>query len=212
MIFTGYAFLPAYGSEEVRLNRKLGGPSRKHNFEFKERNVRKLIVVACMLGLFSLSAMAAEHPDYPKAELFGGYQYSHLEGGTGANGWNFALNGNLNNWFGVTADFSGAYASVSGVSIHNYTYTFGPTLALRQNKSYTPFVHALLGGDSMSASFGGVSGTGSGFATLLGGGLDLNLGRRFSVRAAQVDWMMLHANGSTSSKNVRLAFGIVGRF
>ena len=37
MIFTGYAFLPAYGSEEVRLNRKLSGPSRKHIFEFKER-------------------------------------------------------------------------------------------------------------------------------------------------------------------------------
>ena len=171
--------------------------------------MRKFMAVASLLLLFSLSAMAA---DNPKAEFFGGYQYSHLEGGTSANGWNFALSGNLNNWFGVTADFSGVYASVLGVGVHNYTYTFGPTLSLRENKSYTPFVHALFGGDSATASSGGVSVTGSGFATLIGGGVDWNWSRRLAVRAPQVDWMMLHSNGSTSSKNVRLSFGVVARF
>ncbi|MBZ5678776.1 MAG: porin family protein [Acidobacteriia bacterium] len=171
--------------------------------------MRKLIVLTLFVGLFSWSAMAA---DNPKAEVFGGYQYSHLEGGTGANGWNFALNGNFNDWFGITADFGGAYASVSGISIHNYTYTFGPTLSLRANKGYTPFVHALFGGDQASASFLGVSGSSSGFAALIGGGVDVNVSPRLAIRAAQADWFMVHSSGSTSSKNVRISFGIVARF
>jgi hypothetical protein len=171
--------------------------------------VRKFIVLIFVLGLCSWSAMAA---DNPKAEIFGGYQYSHLEGGTSANGWNFALNGNFNDWFGITGDFSGVYASVNGVSVRNYTYTFGPTLSLRADKGYTPFVHALFGGDHATASFAGISGSGNGFATLIGGGVDWNWTRRLAVRAPQVDWMMVHSNGSTSSKNVRLSFGVVARF
>ena len=46
------------------------------------------------------------------------------------------------------------FTTQGGVSIHNYTYTFGPQLSLRANKAYTPFVHVLIGGDHASASFG----------------------------------------------------------
>jgi len=105
--------------------------------------VRKFMVLACVFGLFAGLAMAAETENYPKAEFFGGYQYSRLEGGVNANGFGFALNGNFNNYFGITADFGSAFTTQSGVSIHNYSYTFGPQLSLRANKAYTPFVHAL---------------------------------------------------------------------
>jgi opacity protein-like surface antigen len=177
----------------------------------QEGHLRKLIAGACFLALFSLSAFAAEG-DAPKAEFFGGYQYSHLEGTGSANGFNFAFNGNFNNYLGITADFGASYTSQSGVNLNNYTYTFGPVLSLRANKAFTPFVHALIGGDHASASAGGVSATGNGFALLAGGGVDFNFTQHLSFRAAQADWMMIHGSGATSSKNARISTGLVFRY
>jgi hypothetical protein len=172
-------------------------------------NVRKLIAAACFLTLFSLSAMAA---DYPKAEIFGGYQYTHLEGSGSFNGFNFAVNGNLNDWLGIAVDIGTAYKTQGGVSYSNYTYTFGPVLSLRANKSYTPFVHALIGGDHGSGSAGLINVSGNGFALLAGGGVDLNFGQHLAFRAAQADWMRVHGSGGTSGKNLRISSGIVLRF
>jgi len=172
--------------------------------------VRKIALVGLIIGVFSLSVFAAES-DHPKAEFYGGYQYSHLEGGFSANGFNFGATGNLSSSFGITADFGSSFTTQNGVSFKNYTYTFGPQLALRANKAYTPFVHALIGGDHASASFAGVSGTGNGMAVLAGGGVDINFNRYMAFRGA-ADWMMLHSNGSTSSKNFRMPIGIVFKF
>jgi hypothetical protein len=163
-----------------------------------------------IVGLFTFSAFAGE-TDHPKAEFYGGYQYSHMEGGFNANGFNFGATGNLSNSFGITADFGSSFNTTNGVSLKNYTYTFGPQLALRANKAYTPFVHALVGGDHASASLGGVSVTGNGMALLAGGGVDINFNRYMAFRGA-ADWMMLHNNGSTSSKNFRMPIGVVFKF
>ena len=173
--------------------------------------MRKFMVLACVLGLFAVSAMAAEQDSTPKAEFFGGYQYSHLEGGVNGNGFDFSVNGNFNNYFGITADLGSSFTTQNGVSFHNYTYTFGPQLSLRANKAYTPFVHALIGGDRASASFGGVSVTGNGYAMLAGGGVDFNFSRHMAFRGG-ADWLLLHSNGTTSSKNVRMLTGIVFRY
>jgi hypothetical protein len=172
--------------------------------------VRKVLAIGILFGLCSLSAFAAEK-DYPKGEFFGGYQYSHLEGGVNANGFDFALNGNFNNYFGITADLGSSFTTQNGVSLHNYTYTFGPQLSLRANRAYTPFVHLLIGGDHASASVGDVSVTGNGFALLGGGGVDINFNRYMAFRGG-ADWMMTHSNGVTSSKNVRMVTGIVFRY
>ena len=172
--------------------------------------MRKFITVALFLALCSMAAMAA---DYPKAEVFGGYQYTHLEGGYNGNGFNFALNGNFNDYFGITADIGASYKSQDGVSLNNYTYTFGPVLSLRANKAYTPFVHALIGGDHASASASGLgTATGNGFALMAGGGVDFNINRVLAFRAAQADWMLVHTGGSTSGKNFRISTGIVVKF
>lgn len=172
--------------------------------------MRKFVFVGMLVALFSLSALAAES-DHPKAEFYGGYQYTHLEGGFNANGFNFGATGNLSSSFGITADFGSSFTTQSGVSYHNYTYTFGPQLALRANKAYTPFVHALIGGDHATASFAGISGSGNGMAVLAGGGVDINFNHYMAFRAAG-DWMMLHSNGSTSSKNFRMPIGVVFKF
>ncbi len=172
--------------------------------------MRKLALVGLLIGLFSVSVFAAES-DHPKAEFFGGYQYNRLEGGVNANGFDFSVAGNFNSSFGIVADFGASYISQSGASVNNYTYTFGPQLSLRANKAYTPFVHALIGGDHASASIAGFSGSGNGMAVFAGGGVDININQYMAFRGG-ADWMMIHGNGATSSKNFRMPIGIVFKF
>jgi hypothetical protein len=177
--------------------------------------MRKFVGITLMFLLASFAAVAQE---FPKAEVFGGYQYTH-EGdldqfgqGSGLNGWNTAVTGNLNHWLGVTGDFSGQYKSVSGVDLHNYTYTFGPTLAARQIRTFTPFVHGLFGGFSASAAASGVSASNSGFAMAFGGGLDASVKQHWAVRLGQFDWMSLRSNGTSSNNNFRYSAGLVLKF
>ena len=73
--------------------------------------MRKFMVLACVLSMFAISAIAAETGSYPKAEFFGGYQYTRLQGGVNANGFDFALNGNFNNYLGITAARVGLHDS-----------------------------------------------------------------------------------------------------
>ena len=175
--------------------------------------MRRIVSLTFLLAVFSLAAFAQEGMNTaPRAEIFGGYQYTRFDGGANANGWNSTLTGNLNNWFGIAADFSGAYTSQSGVSFHNYTYTFGPVVSLRRNQKFTPFVHFLAGGFRGSASFNGVSGTGNGFAMMFGGGVDVKATRRVALRAFQFDWLSLHSNGVTDNNNMRISTGLLLRY
>ena len=172
--------------------------------------MRKFIGFALLFGMFSLAAFAQENA--PKAEFFGGYQYTRFDGGLNANGWDMALTGNLNRWFGVTGDFSGAYKSQNGVSFNNYTYTFGPVVSLRHNEMFTPFAHFLAGGFHSSAAFGGFSGSGSGFAMMFGGGVDVKATKHIGVRAVQFDWLSLRANGASDNNNMRISTGLLFRY
>ena len=175
--------------------------------------MRKFIVLALLLGMSSLATFAQEmQTEAPKAEIFGGYQYTRFDGGLNANGWNSSVTGNLNRWFGVAADFSGAYKSQSGVSFHNYTYTFGPVVSYRHNESFTPFAHFLAGGFHASASSSGVSGSDGGFAMMFGGGVDVKVSQRIALRAVQFDWLSLHSNGVSDNNNMRISTGILLRY
>lgn len=168
--------------------------------------MRKLIGISLLLVLFSLAAVAQ---DYPKAEVFGGYQYTRLDGGVNANGWNGAFTGNLNRWFGVAGDFSGAYKTQSGASLRAYTYTFGPVVSMHKGGFISPFAHVLLGGFHGSVGFGGFSGSTNGFAMMVGGGVDVKVAPRIAVRAVQVDWLSLRAGGATDNNNARISTGFV---
>ena len=171
--------------------------------------MRQLIGLILFCSVCSFWAAAQ---NTPKAEIFGGYQYTRFDGGVDTNGWNAALTGNLNRWFGITADFSGAYKTISGVDFRQYTYTFGQTISSRRNEVIRPFAHALFGGFHDSASLSGISSSSNGFVMYVGGGLDVKLTHRLAVRAAQIDWMSLRANGSTDNNNFRYSAGIVAHF
>ena len=163
--------------------------------------MQRFMVVAVSILVLVSHAMA-QH-EYPKAEVFAGYQFSHNDPSVNLNGWNAAVTGNVNRWFGVTADFSGSYKNGG----HIYSYMFGPTLAAH-SQHLTPFVHALFGG----ASAGNGSNSATAFAMAMGGGLDANAGRHFAVRLVQADWLLFHSGGVTDKKNVRVSTGIVIRF
>lgn len=167
--------------------------------------------ISMLILVVALCALPAFAQNYPKAEVFGGYQFGHFEG-ENFNGWNASVTGNVNKWFGVTGDFGGAYKNISGISVREYTYTFGPVVTARQNERFTPFAHALFGGANLGAGFGGQSGSINAFAMLFGGGADAKISDRLSYRLVQVDWEGLHAMGSWSKKNVRLSTGIVFTF
>ena len=195
--------------------------------------MKKFLVLAIFVSILSLPLMAQD-----KVEVFGGYQYLHLNnvGGCGsdcptvnANGWDGSVTGYFNKWIGVTGDFGGAYESnvtINGVSTpisgKVYTYAGGPVLAFRKGPIH-PFVHVLFGGVHLSASVSedgeSASQSQSGFATLVGGGADIKINRIMAVRG-QFDWVYTHfgsspINGNVAygeSGNVRVATGIVFRF
>jgi len=174
--------------------------------------MRTLVAFVLLFGTLSLTAFAQETGAAPKVEFFGGYQYTRFDGGTNANGWDTTLTGNINRWFGVAADFSGAYNSQSGVSFNTYTYTFGPVVSYRHNPSFTPFAHFLAGGSHSSAAFSGLSASDSGFAMMFGGGIDVRATQHVAVRAGQFDWLSLRSNGISNNNNMRFSTGILFRY
>ncbi len=162
------------------------------------------------VAMLAWPALAQE--DSPKAEVFGGYQYTRVGAvpGINANGWNAAVTGHATSWFGVTADISGAYRSFTGADLGAHTYTCGPVFSLRGER-VTPFAHVLLGGFRASAGAGPVNAGLSGFAALAGGGVDVKASPRWAVRVFQLDWITWRSTGMTEKKNARFSAGVVFR-
>ncbi len=189
----------------------------------------KRFVVLFAMALLSAFPLLAQENYAPKAEIFGGYQYMHMgsdtslgsTGGQAFNGWNVAAEGNFGKYFGVEGDFSGAYAKISGVSTHVYTYTGGPVV-FAELERIKPFAHVLFGGTSTGASESGVSISLGGYTVMAGGGVDAKVNRSLAIRVAQVDWLYYHFNSKTisgvaipefsGSNNVRISTGVVVRF
>src|SRR5579871_662188 len=188
--------------------------------------MNKFLAVIAM-ALLSISVFAQEGVP-PKAEVFGGYQYTHIGSSTdlgttgqGFNGWDANATYNFAKFIGMEGDFSGAYTSVSGVSTHIYTYTAGPVVAVELAK-IKPFAHVLFGGTDLSGSQSGVSVSWNGFTTMVGGGVDYKLSGPLAFRVAQFDWLYYHYGSKTisgvavpsfsGSNNVRISTGVVFRF
>jgi hypothetical protein len=168
------------------------------------------IISMIVLGVF-LFVLSVNAHDSPRAEVFGGYQYTLIGGLVNANGWNAAITGYVNRWFGVTADFSGMYKGVGTVNANAITYTFGPTFSLRGER-VTPFVHTLLGGFHASAGLWNANVSTQGFAAMIGGGVDVKINSHLAVRAVQADWIIWRTLGVTETKNARISTGLVVRF
>jgi hypothetical protein len=159
-------------------------------------NLKRWMLLFVVLYLLCLTATAQ------KVEIYGGYQFTHLQPAFNANGWNVSLTGNFKHVLGITGDFSGAYKD----NLSAHTYAVGPVLTARL-PVVQPFVHALFGGITVS---NGASR--SGFAMLLGGGIDIGLRKGIGFRVVQVDWLNTHISDVTRNRNVRASTGIVLKF
>ena len=136
------------------------------------------------------------------------------------NGWEFSASYRFLPFLGVAADFSGNYGSAlarSNSNAHQYTYLFGPKVSLP--KRVSPFAHVLFGGTRQAISAGTFSGypqlyntiawaRDSGFASVLGGGVDLKVIPHVWIRPIQIDYMLTRLNGSTQNQP-RISAGLV---
>ena len=181
--------------------------------------MRKTLAIFAVFAACSLPAVAQ---DYNKAELFGGFQYTHFDTfniqGSTLIGWDAQVTDYLKPVFGITADVSGSYGTpnVGGfdTTLHTYSYMFGPTFRAPLEKS-TPFVHALVGYGHIS-HVGGLYSS-SGFNYELGGGWDLAIAKNMSFRMLQADYFVTKFKDATNSGNdsqhhFRLTTGIVYKF
>ena len=161
--------------------------------------MRKFIGVALFVSLVSLMGFTQETP---KPEVFGGYQYTRLEGGTNANGFNGQATMYINKWLGVSGDFGGAFANGG----HLYSYTGGPVVSTHKGQ-FSPFAHFLIGGARLGDSVSSING----LAMMPGGGVDMGT-KQMAFRLVQFDWLISRFSGYTDKNNARISSGILFRF
>jgi hypothetical protein len=130
------------------------------------------------------------------------------------NGWNLQGQFKLLGPVGLVADIGGSYGNLRGGPTHLHTYLFGPSISL--NARVSPFAHFLIGGAHQSQdqpqdpNFFSL-GSGTSFATAVGGGIDAKLAPFVSLRLIQIDFMHTQFHGG-GQNFPRLAAGLVIHF
>ncbi len=141
-------------------------------------------------------------------------------------GWNTSVTYNFNRFVGLKADVSGHYKKFTlaetplRVTANGSTHNYSGGIQIKDNKKskrFSPFVQALVGvstskvklNSSTICSFvTNCQEKNSGFTMVIGGGLDLKVSERFSIRLIQADYNPTYF-AETRQNNVRLGFGIV---
>lgn len=126
----------------------------------------------------------------------------------------------LSRSFAVVGDLAVQHTSgaSSGQDLTLTSYTIGPRFAWPKSDRFRPFAQVLFGGAHAGGSLApgasaGFPGSPNSFAFLAGGGLDVGLNRRFSLRAFEADYYLTHfANGvNNHQNNLRISIGLVFR-
>lgn len=187
------------------------------------------VLLLLVVGLSSL--VAAQDKDR-RWELFTGYSYlmtdtapegPPIDQFNNLDGVNLAATRYLSKRFGITVDFSAHYrkndAVATGGTVHfrstSLSYLAGPHYRFSNRTRVTPFVHAMAGVSNSRFTFQGIT-TGSttpaidfglnitDFSMAIGGGLDVRVHKRISIRAFQLDYTPVFIRD-------RPALGIDGR-
>ena len=183
--------------------------------------MRKFLLVAALLALMPA---VGKSQATPKAEVFGGYAYSRIEG-SNFNGWNVNIAGNLNPSLGIVAEASGGYSSESfstgfgqtdtKTSVHSFLV--GPRVSDRHTKIFTPFAHLLMGysriNNDVTVTSGTVSNSSGGvnaFGLVAGGGLDIGGDSALTYRLIQIDYQLFRGQND-KPQGVRISTGLVLR-
>jgi len=197
-----------------------------------------------LVGLFLLMTGVVFAQDFPRVETspafmyirtpisFGGFSQSlNCAGAGGTIAYNFT------SLIGLAADMGGCKffgdtlgSAGVGVSGNQFTFLFGPRFTFRNSTPFVPFVEGNFGGDRISLScnnglnpcsyvfpYGG-SVSKTAFAMTWGGGFDIKLNKKISIRAVQAEYLYtrfgnecgLSICGNNNNQNsFRLKSGIV---
>lgn len=192
------------------------------------------IVLGLFLGVLLSAATAAAQSgagsvSTPRVEIAAGYTLLRartvVPSGFNLHGGSIAVAANVNRWLGFVGEV--AYDSTkdvppSGFTLNITSYLFGPRVSYRGHDRITLFAHDLIGvghagGTLYTAGFQQGSAPPAAqndFAMALGGGLDVNLSRRWAIRAFQTDWLFTtFPNGMGNHQHsFRFTTGVVLRF
>jgi opacity protein-like surface antigen len=189
--------------------------------------MRNLVIVAvCLLGFCAISV--AQDSQF---EVFGGFNVLIPEEYVPVDslyGWEGSFTVNANEYASAVIDISGLYYSaadqeIAPTSIHNFLV--GPQIKIPKfGERFVPFVRALFGlGHVRFADDLVIPGEGeeddiplndegqlndNGFTMAFGGGLDIPLNERMSIRPAQMEYMMHRLDGEFIN-SFRFAAGVI---
>jgi hypothetical protein len=170
----------------------------------------RLVVFVLAAASLPLSADEASH-----AQVFGGYSANVLRapasGASIYSGWNASAAYPFRWKVSAVADFAGYYGrenEVVDTSVH--TFLFGPRLTLHDGR-ISPFVHVMFGVSRLRANSGGPVLTRNAFTIAAGGGVDLRISHRWSVRVVQFDYVR-QSFFNEAPDGGRLSAGVVFRF
>lgn len=176
--------------------------------------MRKALIFLALL-IPPVSALAQQTP---KLEVFGGYSnltpnvdLTNISSNFNLNGFHVSVTENLNSWFGGVLDFSSHYGTEAGFKTNTQALMYGPVFAYRKHPTFVPFVHGMVGAVRGGPEFLNISKPEFRIGLIVGGGADLKVSRRVSLRLIQADYLMSRFS-SARQDSVRLSAGIVLRF
>jgi outer membrane immunogenic protein len=204
---------------------KLGGETRR-----KMKRIARILAAPWPLLLAALGGISLARPGPLLAqearpfELGANYNYIHSNAPPGLCGC-FALKGasvwgayGLTSRFSLVGDFAvqhSVHAGASGEDLTLLSYTAGTRYLLAKRGRLRMFGEAMVGGAHAGGSLApggsaGFPGSPDSVAFLAGGGVDVRIAKRWSVRALEADYYLTHfANGANNHQNnLRLGFGL----
>jgi len=199
----------------------------------------KKIAAAIILAFFCAPAAFAQNDDYNKADFFVGYSHNRVDTGIGDDdpdfddifeeregfhGFNVSAKGNVSRYVGIKGDYAfhrKSFDETVGANTFEVDFdlhTLVGGVEFKDNARETkvkPFAHLMAGFSHARANLDGPAGfdgteSDTGFAGVIGGGVDFRLSDRVDFRAIQFDYNPTRNDGQTAH-NFRIGIGFVFR-
>jgi len=152
--------------------------------------------------------------DLPPLKVSVGYSLLRDDtvGKKSSSGWLAAVSGDLNRWFGLTAEVGDNVATRSALGtdtrIGVSSFFGGPHITTNIGRHASPFAHFLIGAIRTTSTTGGYSASDFDYAIQPGAGLDWWLKPNFGIRIGG-DYRRIPTQEFTGSAGFRFQIGIV---
>jgi outer membrane immunogenic protein len=185
---------------------------------------RKTATLLLLLVGFATAALAQNG-----SLVDAGVDYNYVRTNLPAGGCGcFALNGgsgwvafNVNRSIGIVGEIASQDASKisnTGADLTLTSFLAGLRYRWPHGRRIAPFGQALVGGvhagGSLAPGNSGLPGSANAFSMTAGAGVDVNLTRRFAVRAFEADYYLTRFDNGVNDhqNNLRIAVGVIVRF